>query len=151
MMRGEVNRGRVFTRRVLLVGGAQTLLLGGLAARLHQLQVDEGSRYATMAEDNRVTGRMIAPQRGRIVDRFGAQLAGSLINWRALLITEQAIDVHQSLDNLSSLVTLTDTERARIDRDLRHGKSYIPILIREYLTRDEMTKIEVNAPDRCRQ
>src|ERR1019366_6407032 len=147
MIRRDVNRGTVFTRRALLVGGAQTLLLGGLAARLWQVQVDEGGRYATMAEDNRVTARMIAPQRGRILDRFGSQLAGSLINWRALLVTEQTVNVRQSLDNLSAIVPLTDAERARIDRDLRHGKSFIPILIKEFLSRDAMTKIEVNAPD----
>ena len=147
MIRRDVNRGTVFTRRALLVGGVQTLLLGGLAARLRQVQVDEGGRYATMAEDNRITARMIAPRRGRILDRSGAQLAGSLINWRALLVTEHAVNVRQSLDNFSAIVPLTDSERARIDRDLRHGKSFIPILIKEFLSRDAMMKIEVNAPD----
>ena len=57
------------------------------------MQVEEGSRYATMAEDNRITARMIAPQRGRILDRFGDVLAGNLINWRALLVVEQTVDV----------------------------------------------------------
>ncbi|MSP00310.1 MAG: penicillin-binding protein 2 [Acetobacteraceae bacterium] len=146
-MRRDVNRGAVFTRRVLLAGGVQTLLLGGLAARLRQVQVEEGSRYTTMAEDNRVTARMMAPQRGRILDRFGHVLAGSLINWRALLVTEQTANFRRTLDNLSTIVPLTDAERARIDRDVRHGKSYIPVLIKEYLSREAMTKIEVNAPD----
>jgi penicillin-binding protein 2 len=147
MIRRETQRGNVFTRRALLIGATQTLLLGGLAARLRQVQVQEGSRYATMAEDNRVTARMIAPQRGRILDRFGSVLAGSLINWRALLVTEDTMDVRRSLDNFSSITPLTDTERSRIDRDLHHGKSFIPILIKEFLSREEMTKIEVNAPD----
>ena len=143
----EVVPGSVFTRRALLVAGAQTLLLGGLAARLRQVQVEQGSRYATMAEDNRMSARMIAPRRGRILDRFGTVLAGNLINWRALLVVEQTIDVARSLNAFSALVPLTDTERARIERDLRHGRSFIPILVKEFLSRDDMTKIEVNAPD----
>ena len=147
MIRRETNRTNVFTRRALLIGGAQTLLLGGLAARLRQIQVEEGGRYTTMAEDNRVMARMVAPQRGRILDRFGTVLAGSLINWRALLAADQTVDVRRSLDNFSTIVPLTDAERARIDRDLRHGKSFIPILIKEYLSREAMTQIEVNAPD----
>ncbi len=147
MIRREVQRGSVFTRRALLVGGAQTLLLGGLAARLRQVQVQEGSRYTTMAEDNRVSARMTAPQRGRILDRFGTVLAGSLINFRALLVTEQTVDVRRSLENFSAIVPLTESERARIERDLKHGKTFIPILLKEYLSRDAMTKIEVNAPD----
>src|SRR3954452_4397441 len=147
MSRREVQRGSIFTRRALLVGGAQTLLLGGLATRLRQVQVQEGSRYTTMAEDNRVSARMTAPQRGRILDRFGTVLAGSLINFRALLVTEQTVDVRRSLENFSAIVPLTDTERARIERELRHSKTFIPILLKEYLSRDAMTKIEVNAPD----
>ena len=86
-IRSDTRRGAVFTRRALLIGGVQTLMLGGLAARLRQVQVEEGSRYAVMAEDNSVSARLMAPPRGRILDRFGAQLAGSLINWRALLVT----------------------------------------------------------------
>jgi penicillin-binding protein 2 len=147
MIHRDGYRGKVFTRRALVVGGAQTLLLGGLAARLRQVQVEEGARYSTMAEDNRVTSRLIAPQRGRILDRFGTVLAGSLINWRALLVTEETIDPRKSLDNFSTIVPLSDTERVRIERDMRHGKSFIPILIKEFLSRDEMTKLEVNAPD----
>lgn len=147
MIRRVIRRRTVFTRRALLIGGTQTLMLSGLAARLRQVQVEEGSRYATMAEDNSVTARLIAPQRGRILDRFGTQLAGNLINWRALLIAEQTMDVRQSLDNFSAIVPLSDVERARIDRDLHHGRSFSPVLIKEFLSRDAMTMIEVNAPD----
>ena len=122
MIRRDVNRRAVFTRRALLIGGAQTLLLGALGARLRQVQMAEGARYATMAEDNRITARMTAPQRGRILDRFGTVLAGSLINWRALLITEQTGDIRKTLDNFAAIVPLTDTERARVERDLTPQK-----------------------------
>ena len=144
---GTDNRGGVFTRRALLVGGAQTLALGGLAARLRQVQMQEGSRYATMAEDNRVTARMTAPRRGRILDRFGTVLAGSLVNWRALLFTDQTTSIQYSLERFTALVPLADHEKARIERDLRHRKTYIPVLLKEYLSREAMLKIEVNAPD----
>lgn len=147
MIRRDIRRSTVFTRRALLIGGAQTLMLAGLAARLRQVQVEEGRRYATMAEENSITARLIAPQRGRILDRFGAPLAGNLLNWRALLIAEQTTDVHRTLDSFSAIVPLTDAERARIDRDLHHGKSFVPVLIKEFLNRDAMTMIEVNAPD----
>jgi penicillin-binding protein 2 len=100
-----------------------------------------------MAQENSVTARLIAPQRGRILDRFGTQLAGNLINWRALLVSEQTTDVSQTLNNFAAIVPLTDAERARIDRDIHRGKSFIPVLIKEFLSRDEMTMIEVNAPD----
>jgi cell division protein FtsI/penicillin-binding protein 2 len=62
----------IFGRRALLLGLGQMGLLGYLAHRLHTLQVDEGERYATLAEENRLSARLIAPPRGRVLDRHGA-------------------------------------------------------------------------------
>src|SRR3978361_2394534 len=82
-----------FTRRTLLIGGAQVGLMGFLAARLYQVQVVEGARYATLAESNRISSRLIAPPRGRLLDRNGTVMAGNRLNWRALLVAEQTQDV----------------------------------------------------------
>ena len=49
-MKRESKRTGVFTRRALIVGGAQLAALGFLATRLYQVQVEEGSRYATLAD-----------------------------------------------------------------------------------------------------
>src|ERR1700733_15148068 len=146
-MKRDPRRPGVFTRRALLMMGGQVALLGGLAARLYQVQVVEGARYATLAEENRVSARMIAPPRGRILDRFGTVVGGNKLNWRALLIAEQTTDVNATLDSFARLVPLGDTERARIDRDVRRHRRFIPVMVREFLSWDDMAAIEVNAPD----
>jgi penicillin-binding protein 2 len=146
-MRRDTRRTGVFTRRALLMMGGQVALLGGLAARLYQVQVVEGGRYATLAEENRVSARLIAPPRGRVLDRFGTVVAGNQLNWRALLISEQTNDVQATLDSFNNIVPLADRERARIDRELQRHRRYIPIMLREFLTWDDMARIEVNAPD----
>jgi penicillin-binding protein 2 len=146
-MKRDTRRTGVFTRRALLMMGGQVALLGGLAARLYQVQVVEGGRYATLAEENRVSGRLIAPPRGRILDRFGTVVGGNKLNWRALLIAEQTTDVAATLDNFAHIVPLGDTERARIDREVRRHRRFIPVMVREFLNWDEMAAIEVNAPD----
>jgi penicillin-binding protein 2 len=146
-MKRDTRRTSVFTRRALLMMGGQVALLGGLAARLYQVQVVEGGRYATLAEENRVSARLIAPPRGRMLDRFGTVVAGNQLNWRALLIGEQTTDVAATLDSFSRFVPLSDYERARIDRELRRHRRFIPAVVREFLTWDEMAAIEVNAPD----
>jgi penicillin-binding protein 2 len=146
-MKPDGERSSVFTRRALLLMGGQVAILGTLAARLYQVQVRDGARYTTLAEDNRLSARMIAPPRGRILDRYGEVVAGSSTNWRAELIAEQANTVSETLDAFSTIVRLSDYERARIDRDLHRHRKFIPILIREFLTWEEMARIEVNAPD----
>jgi penicillin-binding protein 2 len=146
-MKRDVERTGVFTRRALLLMGGQLAVLGTLGARLYQVQVRDGARYTTMADENRISARMIAPPRGRILDRFGTVVAGSSTNWRAVLIAEQADNVPATLDAFSALLPLSEYERARIDRELHRKRKFIPVLVREFLTWDEMATIEVNAPD----
>ncbi|PPQ36482.1 penicillin-binding protein 2 [Rhodopila globiformis] len=146
-MRRERQRSGIFTRRALLLMGGQVAVLGTLATRLYQVQVEDGARYTTLAEENRISARMIAPPRGRILDRFGIVVAGNSTNWRAVLIAEQANNVQATLDAFSALLPLSEYERTRIDRELHHRRRFIPVTVREFLTWDEMAKIEVNAPD----
>src|SRR6202020_2324559 len=62
--------------------GAQLGLVGSLIARMYYLQVVEAQRYKVLAEENRINLRLLAPRRGRILDRFGAPLAGNDQNYR---------------------------------------------------------------------
>ena len=143
----ENKRSGVFTRRALLLGAGQLGVFGALAAKLYQVQVVEGERYATLAESNRLSARLTAPTRGRILDRFGTPIAANKLNWRALLTVEQTDSVDDTLDAFARVVTLADHERGRIERELRKRRRFIPLVIREFLSWEEMAKIEVNAPD----
>ena len=146
-MRRESKRTGVFTRRALLIGGAQLAGLGWLGSRLYQVQVEEGARYSTLAEANRISSRLIAPPRGRLLDRFGTVIAGNRQNWRALLIAEQAADASASVEAFARYIPLTDSERNRIERELRRHRRFIPVVLREFLSWEEMARIEVNAPE----
>src|ERR1700710_769099 len=121
-MKRETNHTAVFPRRALLMMGAQTAVLGGLAAQLYKVQVVDGARYATLAESNRISARLIAPPRGRILDRFGVIVGGNKLNWRALLMVEETADVGATLDAFSHVVPLQDHERARLDREMHHRR-----------------------------
>ncbi len=142
----ERTRGR-FTRRAVALGVAQLGLLGFLGHRLHKLQVEEGERYATLAEENRLSARLLAPPRGRVLDREGRVVAGNQLNWRALLVAEQTVDVTATLETFSRIVPLTDQEKARIEREVRRRRRFVPVTLREFLTWEEMARIELNAPD----
>ncbi|MBU6497635.1 MAG: penicillin-binding protein 2 [Rhodospirillales bacterium] len=146
-MRRESKRSGVFTRRALLIGGTQLAALGFLASKLYQVQVIDGARYATLARNNSVSARLIAPPRGRLLDRFATVVAGNRQNWRALLVAEQTGDITATLDRFAALVSLSEHDRARILREVRQHRRFIPVTIKEFLDWDEMARIEVNAPD----
>jgi penicillin-binding protein 2 len=146
-MKREGKRTTVFTRRALLLMAGQTTALGLLAAKLYRVQVEEGARYATLAESNRLSARLIAPTRGRILDRFGQVVAGNTLNWRALLLAEETTDIPATLDGFARVAGLPDHDRSRIEHELKHTRRFIPVMLRDFLSWDDMAKIEVNAPD----
>ncbi|NDG48419.1 MAG: penicillin-binding protein 2 [Rhodospirillales bacterium] len=131
----------------MVLGGIQLGAFGFLGYRLHKLQVEQGARFATLAEENRLSARLLSPPRGRILDRNGQVVAGNRLNWRVLLVAEQTQDIAASLETFSRIVPLTDNERARVERELRRRRRFVPTIVREFLTWEEMARIEVNAPD----
>ena len=146
-MRGETGRANLFTRRAVIVGGAQALLTAGLAGRLYQLQVVDSERYTVLAEENRINMQLLPPARGRIFDRFGQVLAENRLNYRLIVVPEAALDLNRALDEIAVLVPIEDHDRERVLREARRKPQFVPITVRENLTWDEVSQIEVNAPD----
>ena len=88
-MAEDSGRYKIFARRALLVGGAQAALLAVLSGRLYYLQVIRSDQYRMLAEENRISLRLLAPPRGKILDRDERILATNQQNYRVLLIPEQ--------------------------------------------------------------
>jgi penicillin-binding protein 2 len=146
-MAGDSERSRLFTRRAILIGGAEAGLFALLASRIYYLDVIEGEKYRTLAEENRVNLRLLAPARGAILDRSGAPLAQNQQNFRVVLLPEQVEDVDQLLGKLGGFVDITDTDRKRITRDLRSTDTLNAVVVKDNLTRDQMDAIAVHSVD----
>jgi len=143
----DSGRYKLFSRRVAILGGGKLALLGLLAGRMYQLQVVESDRYTTLAEENRINLRLLPPPRGRILDRYGRPLAINQENYRVSLVAEQVQDVDAILDALSRIISLGDHERQRILREVRRRRGFVPVTVRENLQWEDVSRIEVNAPD----
>jgi|HubBroStandDraft_1064217.scaffolds.fasta_scaffold00238_23 penicillin-binding protein 2 len=140
----EQGRYKVLTRRAALLGGGQLALLGALIGRMYYLQVLEAERYKVLAEENRINFRLLAPRRGRILDRFGVALATNDQNYRIVLVAEQAGDLESTLGAIGTLIALDETERHKVLRDVKRKHSFVPVVVRENLSWDEVSRIEVN-------
>ncbi|MEE8279426.1 MAG: penicillin-binding protein 2, partial [Alphaproteobacteria bacterium] len=143
----DLNRYKLFTRRALVVGGGQLALLTALGGRMYYLQVVDSARYRVLAEDNRINLRLLAPPRGRIVDRSGLVLAGNERNYRVVIVPEQTPDVEETLDKLDAIIPLSDDERRTILGKVERKRSFVPVNVRENLSWEQVARIEVNAPD----
>lgn len=136
-----------FTRRAAIMSVGSLGVFGALASRMYYLQVIEGEQYRTMAEDNRVNRRLLAPLRGRILDRFGVELASNTQNFQVLLIAEDTEDLSSTLDAISAIVPLSQERRARITREVRRKRKFVPVTIAENLTWEQFAQINIEAPN----
>ncbi|MDG6094323.1 penicillin-binding protein 2 [Acetobacter sp. AN02] len=125
---------------------AQTATLGLLGRKLYDLQITSGEHFAKLATRNQISKRLLAPPRGRIIDRFGKALASNQTNWRALLLPEETTDVPGTIERFAAIVPLEDHDRTRIAREMRHQRKFVPVMLREFLSWNEMARIELNAP-----
>lgn len=140
-------RAKLFTRRALFLAGGQLALLGVLAGRMYQLQVVDGDKYQTLAEDNRINLRLLAPARGRILDRFGKELATGRQNFRVVLIREQSDDVDATLAGLNAIVPIPEHQLRRVRREMGRVRAFMPVTVLENLTWEEFAKVNVHSPE----
>jgi penicillin-binding protein 2 len=143
----DKSRYATFTRRSLGISGGMTLVFAVLSGRLYQLQIRDGEEYKAEAEDNRVSERLIAPPRGRIMDRFGVELANNRRNYRVLLVAEQASEgVGAALDTLSKVIQISDAQKKRIAQTIAENKKFVPVPVAENLTWEEFSRINLHLP-----
>jgi len=145
--RKDKSRYASFTRRSLGMTGGMAAVFAILSGRLYQLQIRNGDQYKTQAEDNRVNQRLISPPRGRILDRFGTELANNRRNYRVLLVSEQATEgVDAALDAIGKLIVLTDAQKKRVAHDVAMNKKFVPVPVAENLSWEEFARINMHLP-----
>ena len=142
----EKQRHANFTRRSLMLSGGITAIFGLMAGRLYQLQVIDGDQYFAQAEENRISDRLLAPPRSRILDRFGVPLAASRRNYRVMIIPEQTGNLAATLDALGEVIPVNDRVRARLLKDEGSYKPFMPVLVSDNLSWDDFARLNLDLP-----
>jgi penicillin-binding protein 2 len=147
MDRKDADRQKAFTRRALVLGGAKLGLLGVLVGRMYYLQVLESDQYQMLAEENRINLRLLAPPRGRILDRFGVELAKNRQNYRVVLVPEQAEDLDATLAKLQPAVKLDEDALKKLQREIARQRKFHPVTVAENLSWEQFAGVNGDLPD----
>jgi penicillin-binding protein 2 len=138
---------RRFTRRALIAGSAQAAAFAAIAARVYYLQVVEGRRLATLANDNRMSERPILPKRGRILDRNGRVLAANIERFRVWVCPGDAARIRPALEGIAQLLKLSEAEIDAIVAKAKVPARKRPVLVRTGVDFDAIAAIGLNAPE----
>ena len=134
------------SRRAMVLGGIQGLVIGTLAWRMRDLQVNQSSEYRLLSDENRIRDRLLLPERGLIFDRNGQPLAENLPNYRIVMIREQAGDVRTVLAQLARIIELPVERREDIIRSMRRFGPSKKVPIIEHLSWEDFARVSANAP-----
>jgi len=137
---------RRVSRRAMMIGGVQLVVGGALALRMRYLEVVQASQFKLLAEQNRISIRLLPPARGLIYDRSGRLLAGNEQNYRVVMVREDAGDYLAVLERLATIVPLSTAELARARKELARRSPFVPVAIGNRLSWDTLARVAVNAP-----
>ncbi|MXU64649.1 penicillin-binding protein 2 [Oceanomicrobium pacificus] len=134
------------TRRGLVLLGAQLGMVGLLGWRMRQLQVEEAEKYRLLAEENRISIRLIPPERGLITDRNGILIADNRQNLRVVMVREQARDPELVLDRLAQLIPMDADDREKALKEMYRRSAFVPVTVAEQLEWEHFSRVAANAP-----
>ncbi|MBO5441019.1 MAG: penicillin-binding protein 2 [Alphaproteobacteria bacterium] len=135
---------RLLLKRSLVMFSINIILLFILVGRLYFLQIYQGEKYALLADSNRMSKRLLPPPRGVINDRNGVELAVNAQNFQAMLIPEQARKVDHLLSAIAPVLKLSETDIARIKKDIARHRRFVPVKIKDNLSWEEVSFLMLN-------
>ncbi|HVJ71890.1 MAG TPA: penicillin-binding protein 2 [Sphingomicrobium sp.] len=136
-----------FSRRMMLVGGAQAALGGALIARLGYLSIAQNEHYQLLSESNRVQLIIVPPRRGWIVDRAGKPIAINRSDFRVDIIPEQLERPTETLRTLTQSLKLSPDDVDRIIKEIRASRGYQPVQVAENVPYDQYAAVTVRLPE----
>jgi penicillin-binding protein 2 len=136
-----------FSRRMMLVGGAQAAFGGLLVARLGYLSIAQNEHYQLLSESNRVQLIIVPPRRGWIIDRAGKPIAINRSDFRVDIIPEQLERPTETLRLLTQLMKLTPDDVDRIIKELKAARGYQPVQVAENVPYDQYAAVTVRLPE----
>ncbi len=139
-------RYQIYSRRALLLAGVQGLALAALGARLYYLSIVNGEKYRLRADKNRISIRLIAPERGEIFDRNGRKLATNTQDLRALLVPEQADQLEPTLQKVQQIIDINDRRLARIRQRIKRQRQFVPVTLAQGLDWETFSRLNVEMP-----
>jgi penicillin-binding protein 2 len=141
-----IQSSRIISRRALVMGAVQVGVMGAIGLRLRDMQVEQADQYRMLADENRISMRLLPPARGMIFDRNGIAIAANEQNYRVVMVREDAGDIGEVLARLTDLIEIEPEVLARAMEEMRRRAPFVPVTILERVTWDDVAKINLNTP-----
>lgn len=135
---------RLISSRVYFAATLMFLLGLLIVIRVFFLQVIMHDHFTTLSQHNRVKIQPIAPIRGLIFSSDGVLLANNRPSFSLEIVPEQVESIEQTIGELSSLITIEDTDIERFKNQLRKKHRFVSVPLKFNLSDVEVARLSVN-------
>jgi len=142
-----VHQSLTFSRRMVLLGGAEALVGTMLIGRMGYLAITQNQKYQLLSESNRVQLIPVPPRRGWIIDRNSKPIAINRSSFRVDIIPQQLEQPEATVQTLAKLLELSSDDVDRILTELKQGRGFQPVQVAENVTYEQYAAVTVRLPD----
>ena len=143
-IKDQRNERHLFERRARTAFVIIVVCMLALLGRYVWLQVFSHESFVTRSENNRVSIRPVAPNRGLIYDRRGRVIAENRPAYRLEILPEKAGDITALLDELSELIELSEDDRKSFGKSRRRYRVFDSVPVKFNLSEQEVARFAVN-------
>lgn len=130
-----------------MLGGFKAALMGVIFGRLYYLQVVQSEKYTIMSDQNRISPMVLAPERGRLLDRNGVPISLNVPTYVIEMVMEEEPNTDVVLERVKSLTSLSEERIKDLKRKQHHQRSFLASTVLEDITWEELARVELNLPD----
>jgi len=141
----DIRKNKIFNRRALVLGSAQSALAGALVMRLSYLQLWKHEEYSIQSDSNRIKPVINPAPRGIVVDRHGFPLTKNDSNYRLLLYLDRKRNVDQLVAKLTEVLDLSDEAKNIFVTKIKNARRKSIISLMDNLGWDDLARIETNS------
>ncbi len=138
---------QTFSRRFIFLSLLKGSIIGTIGWRLFDLQLVENRKYAKLSDDNQFNYLIVAPERGRILDREMRLLAGNMDGFSLVLNWNKNLNVHQIIKKISEIIILSEKDITIFYSNIRYQKNNYSkqFLITKNLSQKDVSKLAVRS------
>ena len=135
---------QLINRRAALLTLGKGTIFAILASRLAYLQIIENDNYSSLSDDNRITHRLLEPERGFIFDISGRPIATNKENYQAAIILEETVNINDALNAFNHVLPGAKLNIPETIKRIKKSKKFVPIKLIDDLSWEDFAKLNSN-------
>ena len=143
-IRDHSSESNLFARRTFFAFLFVIILMLVLLSNMYHLQVERHDTYRTRSNDNRISVRPIAPNRGLIYDRNGVLLAENRPTYSLEVIPEKSGKLAPALKKLGDIIGLDEEEQAKLVKSAKRSRRFKSFTIKGNLSEEQVARFSVH-------